>query len=242
MMVCPAEPLSVTIAPVCGCVFGLFGGTRCARCPACVRPRRRVQPRQPRPQVSDTPAPWDGLTVYDYFRGDRRYAPSLDRALDLSTRWRDVLRITRSHGSLYRACVSRWPSSDDLDQEVLTRVIARQGMRSRYDPDRASVSKYLYTLTRSILMNLVDKHRASEHLDERLEQAHGASDPDDGSDLAGHLADLVVAGALPACAPEVARLLVEGRKANEIAEILAVDRAEVSAAVQALRQAYEIRL
>lgn len=94
---------------------------------------------------------------------ERRYAPSTDRpaVLDLAERADDVRRIARSLPQ-WRACVAAGWDPDDLESEVLCRVVARQGMGSRYDPARAGVGKYLHLLCGSILSNLREKLRTSE--------------------------------------------------------------------------------
>ncbi len=62
-------------------------------------------------------------------------------------------RIAKSHPA-YRWCLEAGWDSEELMSEVMVRVLARQGMPSRYDPARAGVSKYLWTLTGSIMANL----------------------------------------------------------------------------------------
>lgn len=85
----------------------------------------------------------------------QRYLRSTDRpaTLDLNTRWVDVRRVAKSHPA-WRRCITAGWDPEDLCQEVLVRVLARQQMKSRYDPHRSCVSKYLFVVTGSILTNL----------------------------------------------------------------------------------------
>lgn len=89
--------------------------------------------------------------------------------IDWSARWRDVLRLAR--GQLYDEVVRSGWRSDDLDQELICRVLARQQHpRSRYDPARAAVSTYLRRLTSSLLRHILEeqrtlKRRPAESLD-----------------------------------------------------------------------------
>lgn len=85
------------------------------------------------------------------------YIRSVDRpdTLDLRERWLDVRRIARSRPE-YKACIRAGWEDEDLWPEVYVRALARQDMASRYNPERACVSKYLSVLTSSILRNLLD--------------------------------------------------------------------------------------
>lgn len=107
------------------------------------------RPRRPGPD-------WDP-------NGPRR-TRSLDRptSLDLGApdRAAQVLRIAGAHPE-WRTCLAAGWDRDDLQQEVLLRVLERQrcgpnGERpsSAYDPERSSVAKYLHVLTQSLLRNL----------------------------------------------------------------------------------------
>lgn len=91
----------------------------------------------------------------------RDYQRSEDRPpdLDLELRHEDVRRISRA-SSLYQACLRAGWERDDLDMELQLRVLARQGMASRYDPARGSVGKYLTLLLSSIMSNLVKRQKA----------------------------------------------------------------------------------
>lgn len=112
----------------------------------------------------------------------RRYRASTDRpaTLDLSVRWVDVRRIAKSHPA-YRWCMERGWDSEELMSEVMVRVLARQGMASRYDPAKAGVSKYLWVCTGSIMRNLAVSVRYLGSSEEGLDDEGSvdeAPDPD----------------------------------------------------------------
>ena len=85
-----------------------------------------------------------------------RFTPSTDRpaTLDLGTRWRDVIRIARRHRS-FRALLTLGWDVDDLGQELVCRVLAKQRTRSAYDPTRSGVARYLHLVTGSLLDDLL---------------------------------------------------------------------------------------
>ena len=93
------------------------------------------------------------------------FRPSTDRPaiLDVRERSEDVRKIARSHGLFFRCVRAGW-DEDDLDQEIFLRVLERQEMGSKYHPDRAGVGKYLFVLTRCILMNLLEKAKVRERI------------------------------------------------------------------------------
>jgi hypothetical protein len=99
----------------------------------------------------------------------RRYTRSEDRpeVLDLGARWLDVRRIARTTPQ-WRWCIAVGWDPDDLTQELYARVLARQGMRGRYNPERACVSKYLHVLCVGILSNLAVSVRLLGHPNEVL--------------------------------------------------------------------------
>ena len=78
--------------------------------------------------------------------------------LDLGRHYEDARRLTISH-PLFRVALARGHEADDLLQSVYVGVLVRQTTRSRYDPSRASLSKYLRLVAGSVLANLLDKHR-----------------------------------------------------------------------------------
>lgn len=66
--------------------------------------------------------------------------------------------MTASH-PLYRIAVQRGHDGDDLLQSVFLGLLTRQYSKSRFDPSRASLSKYVYLVAGSIIANLLDYHR-----------------------------------------------------------------------------------
>ncbi|MEQ1568815.1 MAG: hypothetical protein ABMA64_24470, partial [Myxococcota bacterium] len=93
----------------------------------------------------------------------RRYRRSADRPthLHLDTRWRDVLALARSHPQ-YRECLRLGWDREDLDQEIVTRIAAKQDGASAYDRERAGVGKYLWTATRSIVLHLLEQRTTAK--------------------------------------------------------------------------------
>lgn len=77
-------------------------------------------------------------------------------ALDLEQDLPILQRITRAH-VLWGACRRAGWSADDLMSEVVCRVLARQELASRYDPERSPLGVYLTMVTRGILSNLLEK-------------------------------------------------------------------------------------
>ena len=78
--------------------------------------------------------------------------------LDWQRSYKDIRRLTASH-PLYRIAVQRGHDGDDLLQSVFLGLLTRQYSKSRFDPSRASLSKYVYLVAGSIIANLLDYHR-----------------------------------------------------------------------------------
>jgi DNA-directed RNA polymerase specialized sigma24 family protein len=77
---------------------------------------------------------------------------------DVQERHTDVIKIARSrNASLWAACREAGWDDADLRQELLIRVWRRQSMASRYDPARSGVGNYLFLITRTILLNLLER-------------------------------------------------------------------------------------
>lgn len=152
------------------------------------------RPRRPGPD-------WDP-------NGPRRVrSPDRPPTLDLGApdRAAQVLRIAGSHPE-WRTCLAAGWDRDDLQQEVLLRVLERQrcgpngGARptSAYDPERSSVAKYLHVLTQSLLRNLRVLQRTlgapAEVLlgeGERIEQLEDPPDEDEVHRRCGPLPSLM---------------------------------------------------
>ncbi len=221
----------------CACIYGYFSPDPCVRrCPARLVPARRRGVRTRAARGVTACHPWTGPTVFDLFPAiARKYRLSPDRSLDLAARWRDVIKMTRSHRSLYAKALRAGWQAEDLDQEVLTRVVARAGS---YEPDRSSTGRWLFIITRSILLNLLDKvmRKKREMLDLRIAEAHGEADAEADADLLAEIADEVVGGHLPPLAVEVAEHLLAGRRAAEIARIMGVEKREVDRVAHALAE------
>ena len=75
-------------------------------------------------------------------KGPRRYHGQVERPhrLEVAELRDDILSIAADQGAWW-ACLQRGWARADLEQEVLTRVIARQSMPSRYDSARAGPTK-----------------------------------------------------------------------------------------------------
>jgi hypothetical protein len=97
------------------------------------------------------------------------YVRSADRpaVLDLGERRSDVRRIARSLPA-WAQCIRAGWDEDDLDGEVVLRLLTRQGMASRYDPERGSVSKYLHIACRGILLNALQSMQALRYEHEEI--------------------------------------------------------------------------
>lgn len=79
-------------------------------------------------------------------------------SLELDTRASQVIKIARSHGLFYRCVLEGW-DEDDLIQELLLRIHERQAMRSKYDPTKSAWGTYVYLVTKTVLMNLIEVQR-----------------------------------------------------------------------------------
>ena len=96
--------------------------------------------------------------------------------LDLQKHYHDVRRLTAAH-PLYRVARTRGHDPDDLLQAVCLGLLTRQQTRSRYDPSRASLSKYVYLVAGSILANLLDYQRRRAKW-EQVGAWHGGAEVD----------------------------------------------------------------
>lgn len=78
--------------------------------------------------------------------------------LDLAKYYTDVRRLTAAH-PLYRVALARGYDGDDVLQTVYVGILTRQRSKSRFDPQRASLSKYVHLVAGSVIANLLDYQR-----------------------------------------------------------------------------------
>jgi DNA-directed RNA polymerase specialized sigma24 family protein len=158
--------------------------------------------------------------------------------LDLANRWTEVRRMARSHRSLYAAALRAGWDAEDLDQEILARVVARA---HRFDPRRGSWSKFVWLLTRSVTLNLLSRAKARrEDVVAEPESWDPADQREDSAaplaSLVAYLDDLVLAGEAAPELPRLAELLAEGRPRHEAARELGLDAARARALLVELRE------
>lgn len=78
--------------------------------------------------------------------------------LDLERRYVDCRRLIRAHPA-YRGAVAAGYNREDLLQDVFLRLLSKQRGKSRYDPTRASLGKYMFQVTWSAVLNFVRDHK-----------------------------------------------------------------------------------
>lgn len=97
-----------------------------------------------------------------------RYRRSNDRPadLDIAARRGDILKLAKAIGAPTGRPGPLWClltgklgwDQDDLHQEIIAWLIHKQALPgSRYDPERASAGKYLWTAIQSIMRQLAEK-------------------------------------------------------------------------------------
>lgn len=95
-------------------------------------------------------------------KGRRARERGTDRppTLQLETRALEVVKLAKTHGLFYRCVLEGW-DEDDLVQELLLRVHERQqeGKKSKYDPTKSAWGTYVFLITKTILMNLIEVQR-----------------------------------------------------------------------------------
>lgn len=79
--------------------------------------------------------------------------------LDIAERYDQVVSLVLSCPGFVRA-VAEGMDREDLLQEVLCRLAARQRMASRWNPARADLSTYVWLFTSSCCSQQLRKHRA----------------------------------------------------------------------------------
>lgn len=115
-----------------------------------------------------------------------------------------------------RARVSRQADAEDLCADVFEKVQRKLG---DFDPEKASVSTWIFTITRNTVIDHFRRSRPSEELDENLSDD---TEVDEGLLRAESLSEL--AAALKALPEEMRALIVlryyDGKPLTEVAEIM----------------------
>lgn len=111
--------------------------------------------------------------------------------IDVTARWKDIDRIVRAYfrseetQSYLRAraldgFAGRRVEVEDLVQLVTLTIWRRNGMRSAYDPARASFSKYVWVTARSVLSHATERRDTeSPVLDLRVWETWGDGGADE---------------------------------------------------------------
>jgi len=140
-----------------------------------------------------------------------RVVAGVSVGLDVGAKFADIRRLTRTH-PLWRVAVARGLDPDDVLQSVVLGLLTRQQGRSRYDPARASFSRYVYLVAGSVIANLLDSQRGRDRrevlgdLDDAARSASGEA-VDDEADLVVRLFALLVSDGHE---PRIVLLLVDG--------------------------------
>ncbi len=116
---------------------------------------------------------------------------------------------SRKHPEWHAVLRAQQWTAEDLDQEILMRIHAREQEHGGYDPSRAGVGKYFHTLTQSILRNLLEGTRTAKATSVEL----GATTTRDGEVVTIDAAEVAVAD----WTPHAAR---EGDEANRLVDEL----------------------
>ena len=115
-----------------------------------------------------------------------------------------------------RARVQRWADAEDLSSDVFEKVQRKLG---DFDNSKASVSTWIFTITRNTVIDYFRRSRPSEELDENL-----SDDTEVDENLLNQECLSELAGALKALPEELRDLIVlryyEQRPLTEIAEIM----------------------
>lgn len=90
------------------------------------------------------------------------YPRSTDRPLWLHLgRLDEVLALAKSRPlrGLYTACLRAGWEAEDLEQELVLRLLEKQGEGSTYDPGRGGVGTYLHRVALGLLVHLLEERR-----------------------------------------------------------------------------------
>lgn len=129
-------------------------------------------------------------------RVHHRFKRSSDRPLYLDhRRILEVVAIARARVPEYKRALGRGWERDDLDQEILVRLLARQEEHVGYDGDRASVGKYLFVVAQGVCRNLLE---GTETLKATMITA-GATTTRDGERVTVDAAEVAVADWVEPC-------------------------------------------
>ena len=138
-----------------------------------------------------------------------------------------------------RARVSRQADAEDLCADVFEKV---QRKLADFDPEKASVSTWIFTITRNTVIDFFRRNRPSEELDENI-----SDDTELDEDLLNSETLSELASALRALPEELRDLIVlryyDGKPLTEIAQIMGLSYGAVKLrhqnAVMLLRKALQ---
>ncbi|KYG11423.1 hypothetical protein BE21_57575 [Sorangium cellulosum] len=80
--------------------------------------------------------------------------------VDLSRLHADVRKIVLKH---FKSALA-WVEADDLVQEVYLAIARKNTQNCAFDPRKASLGKYVFTVANSVVLNLGDKRRRGAHV------------------------------------------------------------------------------
>jgi hypothetical protein len=172
--------------------------------------------------------------------------------IDLDAHHEDVRRIAAAiHG---RAVVRAGFTFEEFYQNLCLAILRRNGMASAWDPRRASMSRYVVVLGRTVLNHMSVKawrrnrrhqlgaiSRSGEHVDAAL-VAKALEAPLEAESLEMKARELLTASLVMKRIEKAARLVLLGHKNGEAAEaiqapreVVAWLRAEMKDAIQGLK-------
>ena len=172
--------------------------------------------------------------------------------IDLNAHHEDVRRIAAAiHG---RAVVRAGFEFDEFYQQLCLAILRRNSMPSAWDPRRASMSRYVVVLGRTVLNHMSVKawrrnrrhqlgaiNRSGEHCDAAV-IARSLEAPPEAESLEAKAKELLAASLVYRRVEKAARLVLLGHKNGEAAEaiqapreVVAWIRAEMKDAIQGLK-------
>lgn len=93
-----------------------------------------------------------------------------------------VRRIFHARGFARRLREAGWEDEDAI-QEIYVGLLTRQRGRSRFDPSRASLSKYVFLVVSSVTRNLLARRGTKDRTWQEPDELAGLNVADPGSDL-----------------------------------------------------------